>query len=171
MPWPSGRIPPSAEWSPAPDLDCVETVDKGHGRIEVRRLESTASLNHHRAAWPGLRQVCRLDRRRTIGDKESVETVYAITSLPREKAAAARLLQLSRDHWGIENRLHYVHDVTCGEDAGRTATPKAAQALAAFRNTVLALIRRLGFRPVEGFEHFAEHRDQALRLILTGRTE
>jgi hypothetical protein len=61
--------------------------------------------------------------------------------------------------------------VTCGEDAGRTAAPKAAQALAAFRNTVLTLIRRLGFRPVEGFEHFAEHRDQAIRLVLTGRTE
>lgn len=171
MLWPSGRIPPSAEWSPAPDLDRAETVDKGHGRIEVRRLQSTASLNGHLVAWPGVQQVCRLERRRTIGDKESVETVYAITSLGRAKAAAARLLQLSRDHWGIENRLHYVRDVTCGEDAGRTAAPKAAQALAAFRNTVLTLVRRLGFRPVEGFEHFAEHRDQALRLILTGRTE
>jgi len=171
LPWPSGRIPPSAEWSPAPDLDGAETVDKGPGRLEVRRLESTASLNGHLVAWPGVQQVCRLERRRTIGDKESVETVYAITSLGRAKAAAARLLQLSRDHWGIENRLHYVRDVTCGEDAGRTAAPKAAQALAAFRNTVLTLIRRLGFRPAEGFEHFAEHRNQALRLILTGRTE
>lgn len=171
MLWPSGRIPPSAEWSPAPDLDRAETVDKGHGRIEVRRLQSTASLNGHLVAWPGVQQVCRLERRRTLADKESVETVYAITSLRRAKADAGRLLQLSRDHWGIENRLHYVRDVTCGEDAGRTAAPKAAQALAAFRNTVLTLVRRLGFRPVEGFEHFAEHRDQALRLILTGRTE
>lgn len=171
MPWPSGRIPPSAEWSPAPDLERAETADKGHGRIELRRLESTASLNDHLAAWPGVQQVCRLERQRTVAGKTSVETVYAITSLSRDKADAARLLQLSRDHWSIENRLHYVRDVTCREDAGRTAAPNAAQALAAFRNTVLTLIRRLGFRAVEGFEHFAEHRDQALRLILTGRTE
>jgi hypothetical protein len=92
-------------------------------------------------------------------------------SLGRAKADAARLLQLSPDHWGIENRLHYVRDATCGEDAGRTAAPKAPQVLSGFRSTVLALIRRLGFRPAEGFEHFAEHRNQAFRLILTGRIE
>ena len=97
--------------------------------------------------------------------------VYGITSLSRPAAGAAALLALSRGHWHIENRLHFVRDVTAGEDASRVRTANAPQALAAFRNTSLTCLRRLGFRPVEGFEHFAENRAAAIQLILTGRTE
>ena len=164
-------IPPSAPWSPPPDLDIAETTDKGHGRIEVRRLEATETLAEHRRDWPGLHQVCKITRRRMVSGKDSVETVYAITSLPRQGAGAARLLALSRGHWGIENRLHLVRDATCREDACRTRNGAAPQVLAAIRNTVLTCLRRLGFKPVDGFEHFAEHRYDAFNLILNGRTE
>ncbi len=172
MPWPSGQTPPSADWRPAPDLACAETTDKGHGRIEVRRLETTATLTTYLApVWPGIAQVCRITRRRIIRGKESVQVVYAITSLPPDKADPTHLLHLVRAHWGVENRLHYIRDVTCGEDHCRTRTGNAPQGLAALRNTALTMIRRLGFKPVEGFEHFAEHRAEAISIANTGRTE
>ena len=106
-----------------------------------------------------------------IRGKESIETVYAITSLTAAAADAARLLALSRSHWGIENRLHPVRDVTCREDQCRTRSRAAPQALAAIRNTALTSIRRSGRKPVEGFEHFAEHRQQALDAAVGQRTE
>jgi predicted transposase YbfD/YdcC len=172
LPWPSGRIPPSAEWSPPPDLTQAETIEKGHGRIETRRLEATASIaDHLTPTWCGLAQVCRLTRQRVVRGKQSTETVYAITSLIADKADPERLLALSREHWGIENRLHYVRDVTYREDQGRTNAGHAPQALAALRNTALTMLRRLGFRPVEGLEHFAEHRQEAIDAVYGRRTE
>ena len=169
---PSGRFPPCEEWSPPPDLREAETIEKGHGRIETRRLAATSMLaGHLEPAWPGLAQVCRLTRERIVRGKASVETVYAITSLTADDAGPERLLQLSRAHWGIENKLHYVRDVTCREDQGRTRVGNAPQVLAALRNTTLTIIRRTGFRPVEGFEHFAEHRQAAIEAVFGKRTE
>jgi hypothetical protein len=78
---------------------------------------------------------------------------------------------LSRSHWGIENRLHYVRDVTCGEDHCRTRSSAAPQTLAALRNTALTIIRRSGRKPVEGFDHFAEQRQEALDAAVGRRTE
>ena len=83
--------------------------------------------------------------------KKTVETVLAITSLASRQAGPSALLALSREHWGIENRLHYVRDVSCHEDQGRTHVGNAPQALAACRNTALTLLRRMGLRIVEGF--------------------
>ncbi len=103
--------------------------------------------------------------------KASSETVYAITSLTAEQAGAAQLLALSREHWGIENKLHHVRDVTCREDQARTNAGNAPQVLAALRNTALTVVRRLGFKPVEGFEHFAEHRQHAINTLIGERTE
>jgi hypothetical protein len=161
---PPGTPPPdrSAGW------------DKGHGRIEWRQLEATAALTGY-LTWPGAAQVCRIERRRRIRGEESVEVVHANTSLSPERADAARLLarllELARAHWGIENRLHWVRDVTLGEDACRVRTGAAPQVLAACRNAVLTLVRRLGLRVVEGIEHFQEHRRQALDLVRLGRIE
>jgi len=151
---------------------CTETVGKAHGRIETRTLQATSSLAAYLSpAWPGLAQICRITRRRVVRGQESVETVYAITSLTADQADAAHLLALSRNHWSIENRLHYVRDVTCREDQCRTRARAAPQVLAALRNTVLTIIRRSGRKPVEGFEHFAEHRQDALDAATGQRTE
>jgi len=107
----------------------VETVEKGHGRIEIRRLECSESLASYLSQWPGLRQVCRIERRRSLPGKDSIEVVHAITSLSRERADAASLLNIARGHWGIENRLHHVRDRTCREDACRTRSGNAPQTL------------------------------------------
>jgi len=131
-----------------------------------------ASLNDLLApAWEGVGQVCRITRERIVRGKKTVETVLAITSLASRQAGPSALLALSREHWGIENRLHYVRDVSCHEDQGRTHVGNAPQALAACRNTALTLLRRMGLRVVEGFEHFAEHRIQAIAAVIQPRTE
>lgn len=82
---------------------------------------------------------------------------------------AARLLDLSRRHREIENYLYYVRDVTWREDQARTNAGHAPQALAALRNTALTIIRRLGLKPLEDIEHFAEHRP--IEALLRRTTE
>jgi predicted transposase YbfD/YdcC len=162
---------PSAVWSAPSDLRCAETIEKSHGRIETRRIETTASISQYLASdWPGVGQVCRITRERIVRGKKTIETVYAITSLTAEQAGPAQLLALSREHWGIENKLHHVRDVTCREDQARAHAGHTPQVFAAFRNTTLTIIRRLGHKVVEGFEYFAEHRIAAIEAI-RARTE
>ena len=94
------------------------TVDKGHGRLERRTLRVTSILTLHQK-WPGLKQGFEVTRERTEKGKTTVEVVYGITSLGAEEADADRLLGLVREHWRIENCLHWVRDRTLGEDACR----------------------------------------------------
>jgi predicted transposase YbfD/YdcC len=94
--------------------------------------------------WPGVAQVCRIEAEVKQGGEESYEVWYAITSVPRDQADAATLLGWVRGHWGIENRLHYVRDVTMGEDANRTRTGSGPQVLAALRNAAIGQLRRMG---------------------------
>lgn len=95
--------------------------------------------------WPGLQQVCRLTRTTRRDGREEVEVEYAITSVPRTVAGAAEILTWWRDHWGIENRSHYVRDVTLKEDACQIYKGHAPQNLAALRNALLALLRLQGY--------------------------
>ena len=118
------------------------TVDKGHGRREKRTLRTTSLLTLH-GTWEGLKQGFELRRERTAGGETSVEVVYGVTSLPPERADAAALLGLMRDHWRIENGLHYVRDVTLGEDACRVRSGSAPQVLAAVRNAVVHLLAQV----------------------------
>ena len=128
-----------------------------HGRRELRVLWAIkhpgilrwlGSSGTHRTPWPHVRQICRVERHRipvrrgVPTGKASVEVSYYITSLSPERADAARLLALIRGHWGIENRLHYVRDVTFDEDRSAVRSGAAPQAMAAGRNLVLALLRR-----------------------------
>ena len=113
-------------------------MDKGHGRVEERRLEVTTWLAEFlEPDWPGCRQVFRLERERRIGGKVAVEVVFGITSLPRERAGAGELLRLTRSHWGIENGLHGVRDGTLREDAGRIRKGSAPQVMAILRNITI----------------------------------
>ena len=103
---------------------------------------------------------------RVIRGKTSKETVYAITSLAAEKVSAAELLRLSRAHWGIENRLHYVRDVSFREDECRVRKGAGPQVLASLRNLALTVFRRLGVSSIpEAIEHFQENRNSVIKLI------
>ena len=150
-------------------MERAEEAGKNHGRVERRILESTGRLAGY-LDWPGVKQVCRIRRWRTIRGRTSAETIYAITSLSRRENDAATLLKLSRGHWGIENRLHCVRDVTFQEDRCRVRTGALPQVLAAVRNTAIALLRKLGHdNMVVGREHFAERRRHAIHLVRHGR--
>lgn len=110
--------------------------------------------------------MARLERTRCIGGKESVEIVYLITSLTAEEAGPERLLALNRAHWGIENRLHYVRDVSMNEDRCRVRA--GARPLASLRNLTTSLIRKTGRSIPEARENFREDRAQAIAVV-TGR--
>lgn len=114
-------------------------------------------------AWPGLAQVARVERRRWIRGRESIEIAYLITSLPADEAAPEQLLRLIRDHWAIENRLHYVRDVTFLEDRCRIRA--GARPIAALRNLAISLIRRAGLAVPEARENFREDRSAAIALV------
>lgn len=100
----------------------------------------TTSILTRGQLWKGLKQAFCLTRERTIRGEKTVEVIYGITSLSREKATAAKLLHITRDHWKIENELHYVRDVTLKEDACRVRSGSAPQVLAAMRNCVVHLL-------------------------------
>jgi hypothetical protein len=141
------------------------TVDKGHGRIERRTLRTTRLLTAG-SKWAGLQQGFEITRERTIGSQKTVEVVYGITSLPPDRADARTLLTLLRHHWRIENQLHYVRDVTFGEDACRVRSGHAPQVLAAIRNTVIHLLAQVGTDSYpEAVELLQIHPDQAKNLI------
>jgi predicted transposase YbfD/YdcC len=89
------------------------------------------------AEWAGLQQGFELTRARTVRQEQTVERVRGITSLSAAQADAARLLQLTRHHWAIENGLHYRRDVTLGEDASRIRKGTAPQVMAALRNSMI----------------------------------
>lgn len=128
----------------------AEQRDRHGDRQEVRRLWCSGALGGY-LDWPGAQQVAKVERTSTCRGRTRTWTRYAVTSLPepeplwdppgKRTATAAELLALVRGHWGVENRLHYVRDVTFGEDASQVRTGAAPQVLAALRNVVIALLR------------------------------
>jgi hypothetical protein len=141
---PSGRpFPPYGRRKAAEQSDEATALDEHGGRVERRRLQVTTMLNGY-LDWPGVAQVGRLERTVAAGGEVTVEVRYLITSVPRSRAGAATLLGWARGHWGIENRVHYVRDVTMGEDANRTWVGSGPQVLAALRNAAISRLRRCG---------------------------
>jgi predicted transposase YbfD/YdcC len=120
------------------------TRDHGHGRDETRGIK-VATVSH--VDFPHATQAIRIHRwRRAKGKPATRETVYGITSLAFEQAGAALLATFARQHWHIEDRQHYVRDVTFGEDASTSRTGRAPAALAIFHGAVINAIRAAGYR-------------------------
>jgi predicted transposase YbfD/YdcC len=115
----------------------------GHGdRIEARTLRVSQELRHY-LDWPGVVQVLCLQRRVT-NTRSAVtrqQTAYAVTSLSPERASPAQLLTAWRAHWHIENKLHYVRDVTFDEDRSQVRAGHIPQVMATLRNTAIGLMR------------------------------
>ena len=145
-------LPPRHQRLARAERQIARTVDKGHGRLEVRTLLSTTQLDEQYLDFPGVAQCFKLTRTRTLRDratgqfKTTTETVYGITSLSRDKADAARLLAIVRSHWGIENKVFHVRDQTLGEDACRVRKRSAPVVFSTLRNGVLNLLQTLGVK-------------------------
>jgi predicted transposase YbfD/YdcC len=123
----------------------AQTTDAHGDRIEVRRLRASTALQGY-VEWPGHAQV--LELRRQVTNKRTGETrqeiVHGITSLSPERATPAQLLRLWREHWHIENRLHWVRDVTFDEDRSQVRAGHAPQVMAALRNVAISVLRLCG---------------------------
>ena len=105
---------------------------------------------------------------RRIQGKETTEAVCAVTSLGPERASAKQLLAIARGHWGIENRLHWVRDMSLGEDACRVRTGEAPEVLAAVRNAALRLMRSSGLTEIaSSLRRHAAKPHEALRLVMS----
>ena len=124
----------------------AETVEKDHGRIETRRavaLDATALLGGLRglAAWSGVQSVLMIEARRAPapGGVASVARRSFLSSLPPD---AARLLQVARGHWAIENNRHWMLDVHFDEDRCRVRKDHAPLNLATVRRVALSLAKR-----------------------------
>lgn len=115
------------------------------GRLEERELQASTALCGY-SYWPGIQQVLRI--RRTVINKRTghtrSEVAYAVTSLSPQRATPRQLLRMWREHWTIENRVHWVRDVTFDEDHQQLRVGCAHQVSAALRNTAIGLLRLMG---------------------------
>jgi predicted transposase YbfD/YdcC len=128
-------------WHHVPVLD--RTRDRAHGRVELRTLKAV-TVNHF--GFPHVAQVIQVIRKtRDLGTRRwRTVVVYAITSLTHAQASPARLADLLRGHWTIENGLHYIRDVTFAEDASQLRTGTGPQVMACLRNLAIGALSRAG---------------------------
>lgn len=136
--------PPTADWSPIRDR-WEQDREYCHGRLEERVLEVSSEVAW--LDWPGAAQVLRRQywRYNPKTRKEELVVSYGITSLPPEAADAAQLRAYWRQHWGIENGLHWVKDALLREDACLVTQAGGAAALGFLRSMLTALYRHSGF--------------------------
>jgi len=125
------------------DCDYHQTVEKGHGRIEIRECWTTSDPDYlpfvrNASAWANLRTLAMVRAERRQADKRSVEVRYYLSSL---ESKADKLLHATRTHWTIENQLHWVLDVAFDEDQCRVRKDHAAQNLAILRHCALNLLK------------------------------
>lgn len=127
----------------------VKTLDKGHGRSEIRSLSSSDKLKGY-VEFPHVERVFRIDRVRIInktGEKSDVRE-YGITSLTKEQADDKMLLDIIRGHWTIENRVHHVRDMAFDEDRSQVRTKNGPRVMAIIRNLVMNILRMLGVKNI-----------------------
>lgn len=152
------------EWG-TPDVETFETAEKGHGRTERRKITvATPEI----VKWPGVKQIFRIEREITRKGKTTLEAVYGLTSLSREKANPERLLKLNRNHWSIENKSHWVRDVTFNEDKIMIKNENIAQLMASIRNIAIGLIRFEGHQNIaQAIRFYAANPFHALALAVS----
>lgn len=123
------------------DHERFETVDGDHGRLETRIYWVTSAIDWlgAKASWANLQSIGMVESRREIGEEVSIDTRLFITSLPCD---GVRFAQAVRHHWGIENSLHWVLDVSFDEDACRIRKDQGAQSFSVLRHIALNLLRR-----------------------------
>lgn len=144
---------------------CHRDNDRGHGRIECRTLKVATVTG---LPFPHAAQAFRIQRR--VHDLDDTprhtETVLGITSLDAQQATVEQLATYLRGHWGIENRLHWVRDVTFGEDASQVRTAHAPRVMASLRNLGIGALRLAGHTNIAaGLRHTARNFTRPIQLL------
>jgi predicted transposase YbfD/YdcC len=145
------------------------TRDRAHGRVELRTLKAVSVGGF---GFPHTAQVVQVTRKtRHLGTRRwRTVVIYAVTSLAHAQASPARLADLLRGHWAIENGLHYVRDVTFAEDASQVRSGTGPQVMACLRNLVIGTLSRAA-EPVYLAAALRHHaRDPARPLATLGIT-
>lgn len=152
-----------------PDIGYDREWSEGHGRTEARRCWATSDLDwlEGREEWKDLKSVVFIESERFIGESLSVETRYYLSSLPND----ARLLnQAVRSHWGVENSLHWVLDVTFDEDRSRIKKENAPENFGLLRRLALCLLKKESSskRSIKGKRLRASWDEGYLQRVLCG---
>lgn len=121
-------------------------VEKGHGRIETRKVQTSTALNDY-LDFPYVRQVFRIERWVTMvkSGKRRHEVAFGVTSCSLDQADPVRIGELARGQWEIENGLHWERDVVFDEDRFQTRTGHGPQAMAGLRNFAISCLRLAGW--------------------------
>ena len=122
-------------------MDFCQTTDAGHGRNEIRRYWQPTDIDwfEDKHLWKNLRSIGMVESRRKVKGKTSIERRYYLSSLPLN---AQRFGKAVREHWGVENPLHWSLDVVFREDDSSARTKNAAQNVASLRRIALNLIKK-----------------------------
>ena len=126
----------------ADELDTYTTTDKGHGRVEQRTTWATTDVDwlQARHKWPGLKSIAAVEASVERNGKTTIERRYYISSRVGEVAQVIGVL--ARQHWSVENNLHWMLDVAFDEDASRVRVGNAAENLSRVRRLALMLLKR-----------------------------
>ena len=152
---------------------------RGHGRIEKRTLKAVtvpAGLGFPHAAQAiqiirTSRPISKDNKTKRKKRRPRRELVYAICTLTAEDAQPAQLAAWAKGHWAIENRLHWVRDVTLGEDLHQARTGSGPQVMAALRNLVISVLRFAGHTNIaRALRHHARHPHRAISLVTSTNT-
>jgi predicted transposase YbfD/YdcC len=144
------------------------STGRAHGRVERRVVKVMTVATG--IVFPHARQAIQITRktRRLNSKKWRTEVVYAVTSLAFEQAAAAEIAAWIRGHWTIENRLHWVRDVTYDEDRFQVRTGTGPRAMASLRNLAVSILRIAGVTNIaQATRHHAWDPLRPLNLLLT----
>jgi len=151
---------------PWTDVPAHRVTTTGHGRRVTRTIKVVTAPTW--VQFAGAAQVAQVRRTVTRAGKKTVEVVYLISSADHHAAPPATLAAWVQGHWGIENRLHWVRDVTYDEDRSQVRTGNAPQVMATLRNTAISLLRRDGWTNIaSALRHHAAHPDQVITCLLT----
>lgn len=145
-----------------------EITEKGHGRIETRRIWCSSLLNDY-VDFPNVNQVVCIEREVLKIKKETTtkERAYGITSQSSDKASPEKILSQNRKHWSIENKIHYVLDVTFDEDRSRIRNLNGPMVMTCLRRFAISLLRLNGESNIaKAFRKFWAKPHLAIRLAI-----
>lgn len=151
------------DWTPA---EVWASNDTGHGRTEHRVVQVLPAPEN--TDFPGAAQIFRITRERIdhSSGNHQTHTCLGITDLNPTQATPAQIATLLRGHWHIENRLHWVRDVTYGEDHSRVRTGTAPRTMATLRNLAISALRITGTTNIAaGLRHTARDITRPLNLL------
>ena len=152
-------------------INSFKDYDKGHGRIETRQCWVTHDvvwLKERHTHWSSINSLIRIDSTRETKDKTTCETRYYISSL---QVTPQKILRAIRSHWAIESNLHWILDMSFGEDQSRIRKENAPQVMAIIRHMALNLLQltrdKMKRQSIKRLRKMAGWDDSTLSSILT----